>query len=160
MFKGQTPVLAVHQYGCRVVQRILEFCKPQDQASILEELHQCAGNLITDQYGNYVIQHIIEQGKPEDKAKALQVVQAQILMFSKHKYASNVVERAIRFATDEQRRSIVSQLTTLSADGSSTLQSLIKDQFGNYVIRKFVSLYTYDILLIKPCRNCSRLARR
>lgn len=142
IFKGQTHALAVHQYGCRVVQRILEFCKPQDQASILEELHQSAASLITDQYGNYVIQHIIEQGKPEDQLKAIKVVQTQLLMFSKHKYASNVVERAIRFSAPEQRRAIISQLTTVSSDGTSLLQVLIKDQFGNYVIRKSSVLRT------------------
>jgi mRNA-binding protein PUF3 len=135
-FRGQVHVLATHPYGCRVIQRILEYCKPHDQATVLEELHQCATMLITDQYGNYVTQHIIQHGKPEDRAKIIRIVQGQLLTLSKHKFASNVVEKSIQFGTDTQRKAIVSQLTALHSDGTSPLQLMMKDQYGNYVIRK------------------------
>lgn len=137
-FRGQVHILATHPYGCRVIQRILEYCKPRDQASILEELHMCSTNLITDQYGNYVTQHVIQHGKPEDRAKVIKIVTAQLLTLSKHKFASNVVEKSIQYGTDEQRRLIVAQLTALHSDGSSPLQLLMKDQFGNYVIQKLL----------------------
>lgn len=51
--------LSTHPYGCRVIQRILEHCLPEQTASILEELHQNTEQLIQDQYGNYVIQHVL-----------------------------------------------------------------------------------------------------
>jgi mRNA-binding protein PUF3 len=92
--------------------------------------------LITDQYGNYVTQHVIQHGKPEDRAKVIKLVTAQLLTLSKHKFASNVVEKSIQFGTDEQRKAIVAQLTALHSDGSSPLQLMMKDQYGNYVIRK------------------------
>ena len=66
--------LAMHPYGCRVIQRILEHCK-HDQAStnrgdfkmkelkpvgqvapILSEIVRSAKELVHDQYGNYVVQ--------------------------------------------------------------------------------------------------------
>jgi mRNA-binding protein PUF3 len=115
---------------------MLEFCSEQDQAAVLEELHQCAAMLITDQYGNYVIQHVISSGKPEDRSKIIQIVIAQVLTLSKHKFASNVVEKSIQFGTEEERRAIVANLTVLHSDGSSPVQLLMKDQYGNYVIRK------------------------
>ena len=135
-FRGQVHTLAAHPYGCRVIQRILEYCKPHDQVAVLEELHQCATMLITDQYGNYVTQHIIQHGKPEDRAKIIKIVTGNLLTLSKHKFASNVVEKSIQFGTDEQRKVIVAQLTALHSDGSSPLQLMMKDQYGNYVIRK------------------------
>jgi mRNA-binding protein PUF3 len=135
-FKGQVHTLATHPYGCRVIQRMLEYCSEKDQAGILEELHACAQMLITDQYGNYVMQHVIAHGKPEDRAKIIRIVTAQLLTLSKHKFASNVVEKTIQFGSDEQRRAIVAQLTALHSDGSSPLQLMMKDQYGNYVIRK------------------------
>ncbi|RFU25676.1 hypothetical protein B7463_g10667, partial [Scytalidium lignicola] len=138
-FKGQVHTLATHPYGCRVIQRMLEYCSPKDQAAVLEELHQCASMLITDQYGNYVTQHVIQHGKPEDRAKIISIVTTQLLALSKHKFASNVVEKSIQFGTDEQRRAIVAQLTTLHSDGSSPLQLLMKDQYGNYVIQKLLA---------------------
>lgn len=139
-FKGQVHTLATHPYGCRVIQRILEYCSEQDQASVLEELFACVSTLITDQYGNYVTQHVIAHGKPEDRAKIIKIVTAQLLTLSKHKFASNVVEKSIQFGSDEQRRGIVAQLTVLQSDGSSPLQLMMKDQYGNYVIRKLLCL--------------------
>ncbi|TVY29008.1 Pumilio-like protein [Lachnellula hyalina] len=138
-FRGQVHVLATHPYGCRVIQRILEYCKPHDQAAILEELHQCASMLITDQYGNYVTQHVIQHGKPEDRAKIIKIITAQLLTLSKHKFASNVVEKSIQFGTDEQRKAIVAQLTAMHSDGTSPLQLMMKDQYGNYVIQKLLA---------------------
>ncbi|KAL3425466.1 hypothetical protein PVAG01_02257 [Phlyctema vagabunda] len=138
-FKGQVQSLAVHAYGCRVIQRILEYCSPADQVSILEELHECFSTLITDQYGNYVSQHVIEHGKPEDRSKVIKIVTAQILPLSKHKFASNVVEKSIQFGTDQERKAIVSQLTALHSDGTSPVQLMMKDQYGNYVIQKLLA---------------------
>ncbi|ESZ99333.1 hypothetical protein SBOR_0281 [Sclerotinia borealis F-4128] len=137
-FRNQVHVLATHPYGCRVIQRILEYCQPRDQERVLEELHQCASNLITDQYGNYVTQHVIQHGKPEDRAKIIKIVTAQLLTLSKHKFASNVVEKSIQFGTNEQRHTIVFLLTALHSDGTSPLQLMMKDQYGNYVIQKLL----------------------
>ena len=60
--------LSTHPYGCRVIQRILEHCKPEQTAPILEELHQNTDQLLQDQYGNYVIQHVLEHGKQASSA--------------------------------------------------------------------------------------------
>lgn len=135
-FRGQVHPLATHAYGCRVIQRMLEFCSEKDQAGILEELHASAHILITDQYGNYVMQHVIARGKPEDRAKIIHIVTGQLLTLSKHKFASNVVEKTIQYSSDEERRVIVATLTALNSDGSSPLQHMIRDQYGNYVVRK------------------------
>ena len=144
-FRGQVNILATHPYGCRVIQRILEYCKPHDQVAVLEELHQCASMLITDQYGNYVTQHVIQHGKPEDRAKIIKIITAQLLTLSKHKFASNVVEKSIQFGTDEQRKAIVAQLTAIHSDGTSPLQLMMKDQYGNYVIRTLLTVRTHVV---------------
>ena len=60
--------------------------------------------------------------------------------YSKHKYASNVVEKCIEYSDDGWRREVVNTLTTadrLRSEGDTTLVSMIKDNFGNYVIREF-----------------------
>ena len=56
--------LSTHPYGCRVIQRILEHCNPEQTGPILEELHSNTEQLLQDQYGNYVIQHVLERGDP------------------------------------------------------------------------------------------------
>lgn len=58
-FAGQVYTLSTHPYGCRVIQRILEHCTPEQTAPILAELHAHTDQLIQDQFGNYVIQHVL-----------------------------------------------------------------------------------------------------
>ena len=42
----QVFALSTHPYGCRVIQRILEHCLPDQTLSILEELHQHTEQLV------------------------------------------------------------------------------------------------------------------
>lgn len=135
-FKGQVHRLATHPYGCRVIQRMLEHCTEADRQAILAELHACTASLIPDQFGNYVIQHVIENGEEHDKAKIISIVMSQLLVFSKHKFASNVVEKSIEFGAEGQRTEILRQLTTPNDRGENPLLGLMRDQYGNYVIRK------------------------
>ena len=135
-FTGQVHGLATHPYGCRVVQRMLEHCRNPSRKQLLEELHACAPSLIVDQYGNYVTQHVIEHGGLEDRAKIITLITAQLVTFSKHKFASNVVEKSIQHGNQAQRQRIVSTLTALDDRGDSPLLHLMKDQYGNYVIRE------------------------
>ncbi|KAI5926421.1 armadillo-type protein [Camillea tinctor] len=137
-FKGQIEVLAAHNYGCRVIQRILEYGTDAERKILMTELHAHAPKLISDQYGNYVTQHIIAHGEPEDRSKMINLVIDRLLFLSKHKFASNVVEKCIEFGTAEERKAIRTQLTATGSDGTSPLQIMMKDQFGNYVIQKLM----------------------
>ncbi|CAH0557972.1 unnamed protein product [Brassicogethes aeneus] len=113
-FSGQVYTLSTHPYGCRVIQRILEHCTPEQTAPILAELHQHTDQLIQDQFGNYVIQHVLEHGKPEDKSQLINTVRGKVLVLSQHKFASNVVENA--------------------------LHVMMKDQYANYVVQKMIDV--------------------
>jgi mRNA-binding protein PUF3 len=135
-FQGQVDQLSKHAFGCRVIQRILDHGSEEDRTRITRELHACARDLIGDTYGNYVAQHIIENGLAEDKARFVDLVTKDVLSHARHKYASNVVETCIIKGTPEQRRSIRIAISETSRDGSSPLPQLIRDQYGNYVIRE------------------------
>ena len=136
-FKGQVSRLATHPYGCRVIQRMLEHCEEADRESILTELHSSTASLIPDQFGNYVIQHVIENGEEKDRSRMIAVVISQVHHFSKHKFASNVVEKSIEFGQEGQRQEIIRLLTSPNERGENPLPGLVRDQYGNYVIRKF-----------------------
>ncbi|KAI0128524.1 armadillo-type protein [Xylariales sp. AK1849] len=138
-FRGQINNLAAHNYGCRVIQRMLEHGAEAEKRELMEEIHACAPQLITDQYGNYVAQHIVGHGTREDRDRMIRLVIDDLLILSKHKFASNVVEKCIEHGTEDDRVAIRIKLTTPLPDGTSPLQSMIKDQFGNYVIQKLHS---------------------
>lgn len=93
---------------------------------------------MTDQYGNYVAQWILTDGKKEDAAAMLSKVQGQVLVLSKHKFASNVVEKAILVANDEQRIEMIDEILAVRSDGTSTVGIMLKDAFANFPLQKFL----------------------
>jgi mRNA-binding protein PUF3 len=46
------------------------------------------------------------------------------------------VEKSIQFGSPAQRQKIIATLTAVDEKGESPLLQLMKDQYGNYVIRK------------------------
>ncbi|KAF9701325.1 hypothetical protein EKO04_000304 [Ascochyta lentis] len=137
-FRGQIDNLSTNSYGCRVIQRLVEKIPEPQRRFILIELHAAGPKLITDSYGNYVVQHVIEHGLDEDRGKMITLIKNQFLMFSKHKFASNVVERCLVCGTDAERRELVSTVITKNERGENSLLSLLKDGYGNYVIQKML----------------------
>lgn len=140
-FLGQVQHLSLHPYGCRVIQRCLE--RPEwfpSKPRILAELHDSMQQgMIADSYGNYVVQHVVQKGIPIDKNHVFRIVIQGLEGYSKHKFASNVVEKCIEYSDDAWRREVVNVLTAADqrrSEGDTTLVSMIKDNFGNYVIRK------------------------
>ena len=57
--------LSVHIYGCRVVQRALEFCNEDQKRAVLNSVLECKEILMKDQYGNYVLQQAYAIGGNE-----------------------------------------------------------------------------------------------
>ncbi|KAI8841027.1 armadillo-type protein [Chytriomyces cf. hyalinus JEL632] len=160
-FHGQVYALATHPYGCRVIQRIFEHCGDESgpqltaYAPLIEELHRYTINLIQDQYGNYVIQHVLERGKPGDKALITSKVRGQVLQMSKHKFASNVVEKCVAFGSKQDRQMLIEEVIAVRPDGTSALVAMMKDQFANYVVQKMLDVVDGDqkeilIMKIKP----------
>lgn len=87
------------------------------QGPLLDELDRCTSQLIQDQYGNYVIQHILERGKPADKAAIISKIRGQLLQLSKHKFASNVVEKCVDCGTKEDRQALIEEVLQDRPDG-------------------------------------------
>jgi len=79
--------LSTHPYGCRIIQRILEHCLPDQTLGLLEEMHEHTERLLHDQYGNYVVQHVLEHGRAEDRSRIVAQVRGKVLPLSQHKFA-------------------------------------------------------------------------
>lgn len=135
-FNGKIGELSTHTYGCRVIQRVLEFGSDSAKRTVLAELHTCGSSLVTDSFGNYVTQHMIQHGFPEDRDKVIEAVKLGLILYSKHKFASNVVEKCLTFGTTQQRHDIMQIVLKSGNERDSGLLLLIKDGFGNYVVRE------------------------
>ena len=103
--------LSCHPYGCRVLQRILEHCEKNKKSEVLDEISKCHRKLLDDQYGNYVIQHVLQFGRPSDRDSLLAIiVENGLLVLSRQKFASNVVEKLLKYGNATQRRAIVREM--------------------------------------------------
>ncbi|KAJ2823424.1 mRNA binding protein puf3, partial [Coemansia sp. 'formosensis'] len=132
--------LATHPYGCRVIQRMFEHCDERQTRPLLDELHQFTASLVQDQYGNYVIQHVMERGKPIDRSLVCARVRGHVLQLSKHKFASNVVEKCIAYGDPKDRKALIDEITLVRRDGSCHLITMMKDQYANYVVQKMLDV--------------------
>ncbi|KAF9576116.1 mRNA binding protein puf3 [Mortierella alpina] len=150
-FTGQVYTLATHPYGCRVIQRMFEHCE-DTKTPLMDELHRYIPNLVQDQYGNYVIQHILERGKLTEKSLVVSKVMGQVLQLSKHKFASNVVEKCVAYGSSLDRQKLIEEVITAKPDGTSPLALMMKDQFANYVVQKMLDVVDgeqRDVLVAK-----------
>ena len=144
--------LCSHCFGCRVVQRIMSKCHSSESESLFEAL--CSdptliGFLAADAFGNYVIQHTIEYGRPIDRERMIvYLATMDLVALCCCKYASNVVEKAIRIqnkpSLSTQNSVLVMRLLIGSLvsyqNGESSILTLMKDRYGNYVVRAIVEL--------------------
>jgi mRNA-binding protein PUF3 len=164
-FRGQVQHLSIHSYGCRVIQRCLEKCDLPAKSMIMAELLDGIPTMIFDQYGNYVVQHIVQHDDGEGKRRVLQIVGQALEGYSKHKFASNVVEKCLEMADDTWRRNVVLTLGQSIQRhgmhmGDGILVNMIKDNFGNYVIREslYPTLRLCIVLTLISQKNSSTLS--
>lgn len=64
-----------------------------------------------------VIQHILERGRPADKSAIIAKIRGQVLPLSKHKFASNVVEKCVDFGTKYERQELIEEVLQSRPDG-------------------------------------------
>lgn len=142
--RGRVFELSQQQYACRVIQRMIEKGSEEDKAFLLAEFQEHAPRLVTDNWGNYVVQAVIREGGPDARSKVIRLCIDHFHAFSKQKVASNVMEHCIKFGTEED---LLEMYRLITADGSSLLQTMWKDNFANYVVRKYIHGF---ILFVDP----------
>lgn len=124
-----------------MVQRVLEHGSTEQKTPIMKEIMISVQQLINDQYGNYVIQHVVEHGTEDERKVIIDIARKDIFHLSQHKFASNVVERCLQHGTEEQRTELIEMF--IVGDGPpnpSPLSSLVRDQFGNYVVQRVLDI--------------------
>jgi len=134
--------LSKHRYGCRVVQRAIEFCVEHQKDAVLKKIVECHASLVDDQYGNYVIQQSLVCGREEHQREVIKTLiknDGSFVRLSKHKYASNVVEGMLKNGTDQHRVLILEELLKPSISNKNTgpccAIELALDPIANYVVK-------------------------
>jgi hypothetical protein len=133
------PRLSLHSYGCRVIQRLLVRCAPEDRSTILGFVISSFPELVSDQFGNYVAQHSLEYSNENEKKAIISTLTLMdVVGLCCNKFASNVVEKAIRARLTE--KTVLHRLIATIVQTEETLLSLMKDKYGNYVVKAICDL--------------------
>lgn len=149
--------LAIHPYGCRVVQRLIEHCSGAQKDKVLDGIGDegLFGSLIDHEYGNYVIQRVLAYGRTADKAIVFETVTSNnnVLKLSKQKHSSNVVEMLLSYGNTSQRHQIVEEILNCFCVDQNYVQksavvSMAEDSYANYVLKTAL-----DVLEEGPLRQ-------
>lgn len=143
-FQGNVYDLATHPYGCRVLQRCFEYLHEPQTRPLIDELHKYTTQLMQDQFGNYVIQFVLEHGAPADREWILHKLRGQMVQMAKHKFASNVCEKALVTADSESRRLLIEEIMTPRPDTVNPIVLMMKDSFANYVLQRALQVVEGD----------------
>ncbi|KAF8127777.1 ARM repeat-containing protein [Mycena galopus ATCC 62051] len=145
-FLGHTFDLATHPSGCRVLQQCLKHLPEAQIRPLLDELlSDQVSTLMQDKFGNYVIQCILETGRPEDKASVIAQLRGRLLSMARHKFASNVCEKALAHADPEARYALIEEIMGPPSKPDMTLIAvMIKDAYGNYVLQRALGVAEGD----------------
>jgi pumilio RNA-binding family len=157
--------LSCHPFGCRVLQRILEHCIESQKSRALDAIQRCLRILLDDQYGNYVIQHVLQFGRKSDRDVVLQIViENGILGLSRQKFASNVIEKLLKYGNGSHRNQVVREMLKVVDDRTvengrcSIALLMVRDAYANYVVQTTLNVVPEGEekeLLLQDLRNNS-----
>ncbi|KAK6104069.1 Pumilio-family RNA binding repeat protein [Brugia pahangi] len=142
------------KYGCRVIQLSIEKLEEEvvknskPATSLLEQLVSMilkdCWSYSAHQYANYVIQHIIISNTLEKYRNTIICeLLSNLLSMSQEKYASHVVEKALKHAPPKLLHAMMDEIFDgyeCDTKGHDALDVLLFDQFGNYVIQTMLDI--------------------
>jgi len=88
----------------------------------------------------------LQYGRESDRDSLLKIiVENDLLKLSRQKFASNVVEKLLKYGNSNQRNAIVREMLKLGYEGqdgvgSSVLLLMVRDAYANYVVQTAIDV--------------------
>lgn len=127
--------LGTSKHGCCVIQRCLDSAEDAQRMMLMDSIVDQAILLVQDAYGNYVIQYVLEFLIPEVNSRIAHMLTANIIVLSKQKFSSNVIEKCLLLSEYETQQFMVAVV-------NNNLGQMICDQYANYVVQRTLSVAT------------------
>lgn len=86
-----------------MLQRLLEYCTPNQLQPIVEVLLEHAQELCRDAFANYVMQHLFEFGVPSCHKVSVEILALNLRTFGTNPYAAAVIAAALVHSSEENR---------------------------------------------------------
>lgn len=137
--RGQATSVARHQFGSRILERLMEHCTEEQIGFLLDELFDDEQNLealARHPFANFVVQHIFEHGMASRKSHCFRMLLPHVLQHATHKTASNVVQRMLEHA-DVTGQALIAD-AFLAGEGESSLETIAATRYGSFVVHSLV----------------------
>jgi len=132
--------LAIDQFGSHIMQHVFRFYNTKDKEALTELVLERVIDLSNDIHGNYVVQKMVYYGNGEIRTRVIEKVLPYIASLCCTKSGSNVLEKCLQNATREESQSIVDKVV----ENEETLQKIISDKYGNYVVQRMLKTLPYE----------------
>ena len=127
--------------GATILQTALKYANESQKSSLLHTILDDISTLINDEYGNYIIQFILDLKEKEYNEIIFTYITKNTLSLSKKKFSSNVIDKSI-IQDDELSIKLIKHIID-----SKVIPEMIKDQYGNYVIQKALTVTSGSIFM-------------
>jgi hypothetical protein len=134
--------VALLQQGATIFSTAITLGSYNQKEKICSKVIENLVKLINNKYGNYSVQAIINSLKEEKKIlePIYLYISSNIVELSKQKFSSNVTDTFI-MKKDEFSKRLIDDIIK-----NNQIKDMIKDQFGNYVIQKAMSISDEETL--------------
>ena len=127
---GHIYLLAKDQYGCRLLQRLLDDQKPALCDLVFRECYDHVNELMTDAFGNYLMQKLIEQCQEHQRIAIINKSSADLVAIALNMHGTRAVQKIVEsVSTGSEVEQVIAALR-------SSVVTLIKDLNGNHVIQR------------------------
>lgn len=101
---------ARHPYGCRVIQRLLEHCRPEQVGNLVEAFLSSAMALSRHEFGNFVMQQVVEHGSPGHKHRLAVVLAQHARAAGSDMIACAVLTKALQHCSEKDAIALAQEL--------------------------------------------------
>lgn len=100
---------------------------------LMEELLIEAENLCSHPFAHHIVQTLIEHGTEVHRRRVAEALLTNPMAYAQHKNASYLVERALCYCCQQDKRALIAKLSQPDA-----IAVLAVTQFGSYVVRSLL----------------------
>merc|ERR1712194_611268 len=143
-FVGHANRMARHTYGCRVLQRLIEHCLPEQLEPLVGELVNEGGGLAElcqDEYGNYVVQSLAERVDAPFRDKLVDTLCEKALVFAGSEETDDEGD-GLGYSEKSERSRLMNAIIGDDLDDDPPLYTMMKCRYANYILQKAVDLAT------------------
>lgn len=128
--------MACHKYGCRVIQRTLEHCRPDQVHDMVEMLLTDTLALSQHTYANYVMQHVCEFGSSEQQNRLAREFEPHVRAIGSDVFACAVLGAALQHGSGDAQMALARALTR----ERGLLASMARTRRGHVAVKATLTL--------------------